>query len=41
MTQQSESDELFLKGFCAGDEACAEKFVQRFRPRLSCIGIGW
>jgi RNA polymerase sigma factor (sigma-70 family) len=37
VTQQSESDELLLKGFCAGDEACAEKLVQHFRPRLSCI----
>jgi DNA-directed RNA polymerase specialized sigma24 family protein len=39
MTQQSESDELLLKGFCAGDKECAETFVQRFRRRLLWIAF--
>jgi RNA polymerase sigma-70 factor (ECF subfamily) len=39
MTQQSESDELLLRGFCAGDEEGAEKFVQHFGRRLSRIAF--
>jgi RNA polymerase sigma-70 factor (ECF subfamily) len=39
MTQQSESDELLLRGFCAGDEERAENFVQHFRRRLSWIAF--
>jgi RNA polymerase sigma factor (sigma-70 family) len=39
MTQTPRSDELLLKGFCAGDEECAEKFVQQFRRRLSWIAF--
>ena len=31
------SGELLLKGYCAGDEECAERFVQRFRRRLYWI----
>ena len=39
MTQKCRSDNLLLKGFCAGDEECAEKFVQHFRRRLSWIAF--
>jgi RNA polymerase sigma factor (sigma-70 family) len=34
MTQNSQSDELLLDGFCAGDPECAKEFVQRFWGRL-------
>jgi RNA polymerase sigma-70 factor (ECF subfamily) len=39
MTKERRSDNLLLKGFCAGDEECAEKFVQRFRRRLCWIAF--
>jgi RNA polymerase sigma-70 factor (ECF subfamily) len=39
VTQNSGSDNLLLKGFCAGDEECAERFVQHFRRRLSWIAF--
>jgi RNA polymerase sigma factor (sigma-70 family) len=39
MTEERRSDNLLLKGFCAGDEECAEKFVQHFRRRLSWIAF--
>jgi RNA polymerase sigma factor (sigma-70 family) len=39
MTQRSESDELLLEGFCAGDEKSAGRFVQQFRQRLSWIAF--
>jgi RNA polymerase sigma factor (sigma-70 family) len=39
MTQQNQSDQFLLKGFCAGDEKCAEEFVQLFRRRL--LGIAF
>jgi RNA polymerase sigma factor (sigma-70 family) len=40
MTQVSVSDELLLEGFCAGDEECAERFVQHFWRRLCWIAFG-
>jgi RNA polymerase sigma factor (sigma-70 family) len=40
MTQESVSDELLLDGFCAGDEECAEKFVQHYWRRLYWIAFG-
>ena len=39
MTEERRSDNLLLKGFCAGDEKCAEEFVQHFRRRLSWIAF--
>src|SRR5271154_1332519 len=39
MTEECRSDALLLKGFCAGDEECAEKFVRHFRRRLSWIAF--
>jgi RNA polymerase sigma factor (sigma-70 family) len=39
MTQRSESDELLLEGFCAGDEESAGRFVQHFWRRLSWIAF--
>jgi RNA polymerase sigma factor (sigma-70 family) len=40
MTQESVSDELLMKGFCAGDEECAGKFVLRYWRRLCWIAFG-
>jgi RNA polymerase sigma factor (sigma-70 family) len=34
-----ESDETLLDGFCAGDELCAQRFVQHFSKRLFWIAI--
>ena len=34
------SDEVLLKGFCAGKEECAGRFVERFRRRLCWIAFG-
>jgi RNA polymerase sigma factor (sigma-70 family) len=39
MTEERRSDHLLLKGYCAGDEQCAEMFVQHFRRRLSWIAF--
>jgi RNA polymerase sigma factor (sigma-70 family) len=39
MKQDSESDTLLLKGFCAGDEEWAGKFVQHYWRRLSWIAF--
>jgi RNA polymerase sigma factor (sigma-70 family) len=39
MTRDSVSDELLLEGFCAGDEECAERFVQQFWRRLCWIAF--
>jgi RNA polymerase sigma factor (sigma-70 family) len=39
MTEERRSDNLLLKGFCAGDEEYAEKFVQHFQRRLSWIAF--
>jgi RNA polymerase sigma factor (sigma-70 family) len=39
MTQDGVSDKLLLEGFCAGDEECAEKFVQHFWRRLFWIAF--
>jgi RNA polymerase sigma-70 factor (ECF subfamily) len=40
MTQDGVADELLLEGFCAGNEECASRFVQRFRRRLCWIAFG-
>ncbi len=39
MTKVSVSDELLLEGFRAGDEECAEQFVQHFWRRLCWIAV--
>jgi RNA polymerase sigma factor (sigma-70 family) len=39
MTQDGVSDELFLEGYCAGDEERAGKFVQHFWRRLCWIAF--
>jgi RNA polymerase sigma-70 factor (ECF subfamily) len=40
MTPDSLADEQLLKGFCAGDEECARRFVQHFWRRLCWIAFG-
>jgi RNA polymerase sigma factor (sigma-70 family) len=39
MERNHESDELFLEGFCAGEEGYAVEFVQYFRRRLWWIAF--
>jgi RNA polymerase sigma factor (sigma-70 family) len=40
MTQDSTSDDILLEGFCAGNEECAERFVQHFWLRLCWTAFG-
>jgi RNA polymerase sigma factor (sigma-70 family) len=39
VTQNNRSDELLLRGFCAGDEECARRFVKQFWRRLHWIAF--
>jgi RNA polymerase sigma factor (sigma-70 family) len=40
MPQDCMSDQILLEGFCAGNEECAGRFVQRFWRRLCWIAFG-